>query len=38
MLFRKLIRTMGQYRAQFISMILMIAIGIGAFVGFNVEW
>ncbi len=38
MLFRKLIRTMGQYRAQFISMILMIAIGIGMFVGFNVEW
>ena len=38
MLFRKLIRTMGRYRAQFISMIIMIALGIGVFVGFNIEW
>ena len=38
MLFKKLIRTMGQYKAQFISMIIMIAIGIGIFVGFNMEW
>ena len=38
MLFRKLWRTMGQYKAQFISMILMIALGIGVFVGFNMEW
>lgn len=38
MLFRKLIRTMGLYKAQFISMIIMIAIGIGVFTGFNAEW
>lgn len=29
---------MGQYRGQFLSMIVMIAIGIGIFVGFNMEW
>lgn len=29
---------MGLYKAQFISMILMIALGIGVFVGFNMEW
>lgn len=29
---------MGLYRAQFISMIIMIAIGVGIFVGFNMEW
>lgn len=38
MLFKKLIRTMGLYRAQFISMIIMIALGVGIFVGFNMEW
>jgi putative ABC transport system permease protein len=38
MLFKKLLRTMGQYKAQFISMIIMIALGIGVFVGFNMEW
>lgn len=38
MLLRKLWRTLGVYRAQFISMVIMIAIGIGTFVGFNVEW
>lgn len=38
MLFRKLLRTMKLYKAQFISMILMIALGIGIFVGFNMEW
>ena len=38
MLFKKLIRTIRQYKAQFISMIVMIAIGIGIFVGFNTEW
>lgn len=38
MLFRKLWRTMGLYKAQFISMIIMIALGIGVFVGFNIEW
>ena len=38
MLFKKLLRTMGQYKAQFISMIIMIALGIGVFLGFNMEW
>ena len=38
MLFKKLWRTMGLYKAQFISMIIMIAIGVGIFVGFNMEW
>ena len=38
MLFKKLIRTAGQYKAQFISMIIMTALGIGMFLGFNMEW
>lgn len=38
MLFRKLWRTMGLYKAQFISMIIMIALGVGVFIGFNMEW
>lgn len=38
MLFRKLIRTIGKYKAQFISMIVMVALGAGVFVGFNIEW
>lgn len=38
MLFKKLWRTMGLYKAQFISMILMVTLGIGIFVGFNMEW
>lgn len=38
MLFKKLLRTMGQYKAQFISMIIMIALGFGVFVGANMEW
>lgn len=29
---------MGLYKSQFISMIIMIALGIGIFVGFNMEW
>ena len=29
---------MGLYKAQFISMIIMIALSIGIFVGFNMEW
>ena len=29
---------MGLYRAQFLSMIIMIALGIGVFVGMNMEW
>ena len=38
MLRRKLFRTANVYRVQFISMILMITLGIGVFVGFNAEW
>lgn len=38
MLRKKLFRTIRLYRAQFISMIIMIALGIGVFVGFNMEW
>lgn len=38
MLLRKLFRTAWKYKAQFISMIIMVAIGIGIFVGFNMEW
>lgn len=38
MLTKKLLRTFGEYKAQFISMILMIMIGVGVFIGFNMEW
>lgn len=38
MLLRKLFRTAWKYKAQFISMIIMIAIGMGVFFGFNIEW
>ena len=38
MLTRKLFRTAWGYKAQFISMILMITLGIGMFLGFNMEW
>ncbi len=38
MLVRKLWRTAKVYKVQFISMILLIALGIGVFVGFNAEW
>ncbi len=38
MLVKKLFRTFGEYKAQFISMILMIMIGVGIFIGFNMEW
>lgn len=38
MLLKKLFRTMKLYKSQFISMIIMIALGIGIFVGFNMEW
>ena len=38
MLNKKLFRTLRLYRPQFISMIIMIALGIGVFVGFNMEW
>lgn len=38
MLLRKLFRTAWGYKAQFISMILMITLGMGMFLGFNIEW
>lgn len=38
MLIRKLFRTAWSYKAQFISMIIMIALGMGVFLGFNIEW
>ena len=38
MLFRKLFRTLWHYKSQFISMVLMIALGVGVFLGFNIEW
>lgn len=38
MLRRKLWRTAKVYKVQFISMILLIALGVGIFVGFNAEW
>lgn len=38
MLVRKLWRTAWSYKVQFLSMILMLAIGIGVFVGFHMEW
>ncbi|MBQ6431281.1 MAG: ABC transporter permease [Oscillospiraceae bacterium] len=38
MLVRKLLRTAWSYKAQFISMIVMMTLGIGIFLGFNMEW
>ncbi|MCR5185428.1 MAG: ABC transporter permease [Bacilli bacterium] len=38
MLFKKLLRTIWHYKAQFISMILMVLLGVGVFVGFQGEW
>ena len=38
MLIRKLFRTAWSYKAQFISMIIMITLGMGMFLGFNMEW
>lgn len=38
MLVRKLLRTAWSYKAQFISMIIMMTLGIGIFLGFNMEW
>jgi putative ABC transport system permease protein len=38
MLLKKLLRTLWRYKAQFISMIIMVALGVGVFLGFNVEW
>ena len=38
MLFRKLLRTARSYKSQFISMLIMITLGMGMFLGFNMEW
>ncbi|MBR1584144.1 MAG: ABC transporter permease [Clostridia bacterium] len=38
MLLKKMLRTLLRYKAQFISMIIMIALGVGVFLGFNIEW
>lgn len=38
MLAKKLLRTALSYKAQFISMILMVTLGVGMFIGFNMEW
>lgn len=38
MLGRKLVRTAWRYKSQFLSMIIMITIGVGVFLGFNIEW
>ena len=38
MLLRKLFRTAWKYKAQFVSMVIMVAIGTGMFLGFNMEW
>ena len=38
MLLKKLFRTLMRYKAQFFSMVIMIALGVGIFVGFNMEW
>lgn len=38
MLTRKLFRTAWKYRAQFVSMIVMVTLGVGIFLGFNIEW
>ncbi|MDO5136757.1 MAG: ABC transporter permease, partial [Eubacteriales bacterium] len=38
MLIRKLFRTAWCYKAQFLSMVVMVAIGMGVFLGFNIEW
>jgi len=38
MLIRKMLRTAWNYKSQFISMVLMMTLGIGIFLGFNMEW
>ena len=38
MLTKKLFRTALAYKAQFISMVIMVALGVGVFLGFNMEW
>lgn len=36
MLHKKLWRNIGNYKAQFVSMIVMIALGMGVFIGFKI--
>ncbi|MBQ3762659.1 MAG: FtsX-like permease family protein [Clostridia bacterium] len=38
MMLKKLLRTLLRYKAQFISMAIMTALGIGVFLGFSMEW
>lgn len=38
MLKRKILRTLWGYKAQMISMLLMIILGVGIFLGCNIEW
>ena len=38
MMTRKLLRTAWKYKVQFLSMVIMVAIGVGVFLGFNIEW
>lgn len=38
LLLKKTFRTMGRYKAQFISMVVMVMIGAGIFLGFHIEW
>lgn len=38
MLFKKMVRTLFHYKAQFISMVIMVALGIGVFLGFCGEY
>ena len=38
MLGRKMLRTILKYKAQFLSMVIMTALGAGIFLGFNMEW
>ena len=38
MLLKQMFRTLWRYKAQFISMVIMVALGIGVFLGFHVEW
>ena len=37
-LLRKMLRTVWHYKAQFLSMIIMIALGVGVYTGFDMEW
>ena len=38
MMLKKLLRTIWFYKAQFISMIIMVMLGVGVFIGFQGEW